>query len=156
MADKKTLEELEESVREDNRRRRTGAPVFTVKKERNELLEFFIGLILLGVGLFWLFQKTTVSTDGIFGSGLYIGRFLVPSGTVIIPFIVGIILLFFCDRRIYGLIVTSLGLAIIVLAIIMSVRIRFTRTTLFDFILMFIAIGGGTGLLLRSLFKGKN
>lgn len=155
MANKKDLKELEESIRAQESYRRHSSPSFVVKKERNELLEFFIGLILLGVGLFWLFQRATVSSGWLFSSGFHFGGINIPSGTVIIPFIVGVILLFFCDRRIYGLIVTSIGIAIIVLAIIMSVRIQFNRTTLFDFVLMFVAIASGTGLLLRSLFKKK-
>ena len=127
------------------------------KKTRNELLEFFIGLILLGVGLFWLFQRTSVQTFGIFGgAGIALGNFLSPTGAVIIPLVIGIILLFFLDNRIVGWVVTVLGLAIIVLAIILSVRINFERTSMFDFILMFGFMAAGSGLLLRVLFRKRD
>ena len=143
------IKELEETVRRMRKANEAASRIGTQpKKESNDLLQFFIGLIMLGAGLFWLFQKTTVSTSGIFAlGGWMLGSVTIPSGAVILPF--------FCDRRIYGWIVTALGLAIIVLAIIMSIQIRFTRTTMFEFVMMFLLIGGGCGLLLKVLFRKR-
>ena len=120
MADR-DIKELEETVRRMRKANEAASRIGTQpKKESNDLLQFFIGLIMLGAGLFWLFQKTTVSTSGIFAlGGWMLGSVTIPSGAVILPFFIGVILLFFCDRRIYGWIVTALGLAIIVLAIIL-------------------------------------
>ena len=109
MADR-DIKELEETVRRMRKANEAASRIGTQpKKESNDLLQFFIGVILL----------------------------------------------FFCDRRIYGWIVTALGLAIIVLAIIMSIQIRFTRTTMFEFVMMFLLIGGGCGLLLKVLFRKR-
>lgn len=149
MADLKNDRELEEALRKLQGKNRTA------RKAASDLRLFFIGLVMLGAGLYWLFQRTTVSTMGIFGSGLRLGGWMIPSGTVIIPFFIGILLLFFMEKRIFGWIVTAIGLAIIVLAIIMSVRIHFERTSLFDFVMMFFLIGGGSGLLLRVLFRPR-
>ena len=156
MADR-DIKELEETVRRMRKANEAASRISTQpKKESNDLLQFFSGMIMLGAGLFWLFQKTTVSTSGIFAlGGWMLGSVTIPSGAVILPFFIGVILLFFCDRRIYGWIVTALGLAIIVLAIIMSIQIRFTRTTMFEFVMMFLLIGGGCGLLLKVLFRKR-
>lgn len=155
----KELRELEEEVRRmqqtQNGGKRSRVRKVKTVKPADELRKFFIGLIMLGVGLFWLFQRTTVATSGIFGGALTIGHFTVPNGTVIIPLFIGILLLFFMDNRIFGWIVTVLGLAIIVLAIIMSVRIRFNDTSMFEYVMMFFLIGGGSGLLLRVLFRSR-
>lgn len=126
-------------------------------KTKNELLMFFIGLVLLGAGLFWLFQRTSVATVGIFSGGLLFGNIMIPTGVVLIPLILGIILLFFLeDKRIIGWIVTVVGLIIVILSILMSVRISFERTSLFEFICMFGFIAAGTGLLLRTLFRKRD
>lgn len=126
-------------------------------KTKNELLMFFIGLVLLGAGLFWLFQRTSVATVGIFSGGLLFGNIMIPTGVVLIPLILGIILLFFLeDKRIIGWIVTVIGLIIVILSILMSVRISFERTSLFEFICMFGFIAAGTGLLLRTLFRKRD
>ena len=142
MADR-DIKELEETVRRMRKANEAASRIGTQpKKESNDLLQFFIGLIMLGAGLFWLFQKTTVSTSGIFAlGGWMLGSVTIPSGAVILPFFIGVILLFFCDRRIYGWIVT--------------IQIRFTRTTMFEFVMMFLLIGGGCGLLLKVLFRKR-
>ena len=40
----------------------------------------------------------------------------------------------------------------IIASIIMGINISFTRTTLFDFVIMIVLMGSGAGLLLRSFF----
>ncbi len=157
MAQNDELKKMEEDIKRMQKHNSSSKPTgsYTVQKESNELAQFFIGLVMLGIGLFWLFQRTTVSTGGIFGLGLYFGNFLLPSGTVIIPLFIGIVMLFFMDRKIFGWIVTSIGLAIIALSIIMSVRIRFQTTSMFEFVMMFFLIGAGCGLLLKVLFKSN-
>ncbi|MGN0621234.1 MAG: hypothetical protein ACI4I9_05140 [Porcipelethomonas sp.] len=146
------LEEEQKRLMEEidrNNRRISGKS--TPKKEKNELLQFFIGLLLLGVGLFWVFQTVKVST--LWGSFYHIGGFSVPNGTVIIPLLIGIVMLFMMERKIFGWIVTALGVAIILLTVIMSVRLYFTTTSLFNYVMMFGFIAVGGALVLRALFK---
>ena len=71
------------------------------KKEKNILMQFFIGLLLLGAGLFWIFQTVRVSTNwGYFYPS--IGSFHIPNGTVIIPLLIGIVMLFLMEKKIFG------------------------------------------------------
>ena len=157
----KKIKELEDSIK---KMQKENDEIFGVtetksssRKTKNDLLMFFIGLILLGAGLFWLFQRTSVATVGIFSGGLLFGNIMIPTGVVLIPLILGIILLFFLDdKRIIGWIVTVIGLIIVILSILMSVRISFERTSLFEFICMFGFIAAGTGLLLRTLFRKRD
>ena len=157
----KKIKELEDSIKkmqkENDEIFNTSSEKPSYHKTKNDLLMFFIGLILLGAGLFWLFQRTSVATVGIFTGGLLFGNITIPTGIVLLPLIVGIILLFFMERkRVIAWIVTSLGTAIVVLSILMSVRITFERTSLFEFICIFIFIAAGTGLLLRTLFRKRD
>ncbi len=151
MSTDKKIKELEASIKkmqQDNAR-----PFGDYSGRQNksgESLQFFIGLVLLGLGLFWVFQTAVVSTAF---SPFMLGRYSIPNGVVIIPLLIGIIMLFFCERRIFGWIVTVIGVLIILLTVILSVRIYFSPTSLFNYILMFGFIAAGCGLLLKTLFK---
>jgi len=53
------------------------------KSSSGSLMQFLIGLVLMGAGLFWIFQSVRVSTG--YGSIYTIGGWGVPNGTIIIP-----------------------------------------------------------------------
>lgn len=119
----------------------------------NEVLQFFLGIILLGAGLFMLSKRVMVH------SSMYIwriGGFDLSSGTVTIPLIIGIIWRFFDSKSIIAKIIITLGVIFIVLSIIMSVRINFVTTSMFDYILIFGMAAAGSGLLLKTLFKKRD
>lgn len=125
------------------------------KKEsnNNELLQFFIGLILLGAGLFMLSKRVMVHSSWYIWR---IGGFDLSSGTVTIPLIIGIIWYFFSPKSIVPKIIITLSIIFIVITIIMSVRINFVTTSMFDYLLIFGMAAAGSGLLLKTLFKKRN
>lgn len=118
----------------------------------NELLQFFIGIILLGVGLFMLSKRVMVHSSWYTWR---IGGLDLASGTVTIPLIIGIIWYFFNSKSIIPKIIITLSVIFIVITIIMSVRINFVTTSLFDYILIFGMMAAGSGLLLKTLFKKR-
>ena len=125
----------------------------TPKSSENELLEFFIGIILLGAGLFMLSKRVMVY------SSWYVwhwGGFDLSSGTVTIPLIIGIIWYFFNNKSIGAKVLITLSVIFIILTIIMSVRINFVPTSMFDYILIFGMAAAGAGLLLKTLFKKRD
>lgn len=119
----------------------------------NELLQFFIGIILLGAGLFMLSKRVMVHSSWYTWR---IGGFDLASGTVTIPLIIGIIWYFFNSKSVIPKIIITLSVIFIVITIIMSVRINFVTTSLFDYILIFGMAAAGSGLLLKTLFKKRN
>ncbi len=122
-------------------------------KQENELLQFFIGIVLLGAGLFMLSKRVMVH------SGWYvwrIGGFDLSSGTVTIPLIIGIIWYFADSKSIVPKIIITLSVVFLVISIIMSVKIYFVTTSMFDYILIFGMAGAGAGLLLKTLFKKRD
>lgn len=123
------------------------------KKEENELLQFFVGIILLGVGLFMLSKRVMVHSSWYVWR---IGSFDLSSGTVTIPLIIGIIWYFFNSKSIIPKILITLSVIFIIVTIIMSVRINFVTTSMFDYILILGMAAAGSGLLLKTLFKKKN
>lgn len=120
---------------------------------KNELLQFFIGVILLGAGLFMLSKRVMVHSGWHIWS---IGGFDLSSGTVTIPLIIGIIWYFVNSKSIVPKIIITLSVVFIVITIILSVRIDFVTTSMFDYILIFGMAAAGSGLLLKTLFKKRN
>ena len=118
----------------------------------NEMREFWIGVMLLAVGLFMLSLKVRVHTGW---AGFYIGFFPVTSGTIVIPLLIGIIWYCIKPKSIMPKIFAVLGALIIVVAVIMSVNISFVPTSLFEYILIFALASAGLGLVLKTLFTDK-
>ena len=123
------------------------------KRSENELLQFFIGIVLIGVGLFMLSKRVMVHSSWYIWR---IGGFDLSSGTVTIPLIIGIIWYFFNNKSIVPKILIVLGIIFIVATIIMSVRINFVTTSMFDYILIFGMTAAGSGLLLKTFFKKRD
>lgn len=145
-------------MEKDNKSKQETNSINDLQKENqnsggNELLQFFIGVILLGAGLFMLSKRVMVHSSWYTWR---IGGFDLASGTVTIPLIIGIIWYFFNSKSVIPKIIITLSVIFIVITIIMSVRINFVTTSLFDYILIFGMAAAGSGLLLKTLFKKRN
>ncbi|MBQ3566969.1 MAG: hypothetical protein IJA12_07305 [Oscillospiraceae bacterium] len=66
------------------------------RSSSGSLMQFLIGLVLMGAGLFWIFRSVDVSSG--YGSIFRIGGWGVPNGTIIIPLLIGIVMLFVMER----------------------------------------------------------
>ena len=113
---------------------------------------FFGGAALSGIGIYLLFSRVVVSA----GYG-YIGAFgasFSPGGglaVVMIPFAIGVAMLFGNGKSIAGWGLTGLGLVLTLVEIISTISIHFQPTSLPAFLGMVVMIAGGAGLILRSL-----
>ena len=123
------------------------------QSEGNELLQFFIGAILLGAGLFMLSKRVMVHSSWYVWR---IGGFDLSSGTITIPLIIGIVWYFFNSKSLAPKIIITLSVIFIVISIIMSVRINFVTTSMFDYVLILGMAAAGSGLLLKTLFKKRD
>jgi hypothetical protein len=72
-------------------------------------------------------------------------------GLTLIPLVIGIGLLFFNGRSIAGWVLAGGGAVIIFVGILARLEIHFTRTSLFNVILMLTLFAAGLGLMARSL-----
>ena len=121
-------------------------------KAQNELLQFFMGFLLFGGGLYWVFNSFTVSSS--WGSGYWgIGNFRMPMGTMLIPLLIGIGLLFFLDKKAIGGFVCALGVLVILISLVTSIFFHAVGGTLYTYILMFGMVAAGAALLIKVLFK---
>jgi len=109
---------------------------------------------MLAAGLYWLTTMVQVSTT--WGAGLRVGGTTIPSGLTLVPLIAGIVWVFFDPKAIWPKILLLVGVVIIIAGILMTIRFHVPRTSLFEFILVFVAIAGGAGLVGRVLFARCN
>ena len=128
------------------------APKMDNNSGKNELLQVFLGIILLGLGLFLLSKRVMVSSSWYIWR---IGSFDLSSGLVTVPLIIGIIWYFCNPKSIVPKIIITLGVIFIVVTIIMSIRIYFVTTSMYEYILIVGMAAAGAGLLLKTLFKKK-
>lgn len=121
------------------------------KSKPTDSLEFYIGLFLLAGGLFFILSKARVSSYGFYS--FHFGDFSFSSGLVIIPLILGVIWMFYNPKSIIARIISILGGIFIISAIILSIKITFPSTSLFDYIIMVVLASAGCGLLLKAFFS---
>ena len=106
---------------------------------------FLIGFAMAVAGAYLLTNQVTV-TSGFWHIGGY-NAF----GLSLLPFIIGIGLLFFDGRSIAGWVLTLAGAVIIFAGIIANLEIYFRATSLFNTLVMLVLLFGGIGLVARSV-----
>jgi len=107
--------------------------------------QFFIGLIMCGVGAYLLLSQVEVTTSWWHFWGMN------AFGLSLLPMLIGIGILFFNGKSAAGWILATLGFAIILAGILMNMDIYFRRTSLYNTLVMLVLIAGGLGLVARSL-----
>ena len=108
----------------------------------------------MAVGLFLLFNRVHVGSGfGGFGGRLGFGFFSVPSGLVVVPFIISIVWMFASEGSFISKIFTVLSVLFILAAIIMNTTFWVDRMTMFDWLLILVMIFGGGGMVASVLFK---
>lgn len=148
MAKNKKDDELEKLYREFRSTRNS----VQSGNEGNRLLKFFIGLVMLGAGLFMIFQNINVTSNW-GGYFFHIGSFHLANGMIMLPLIVGIGMLFLMKRKIFGWAVLAIGVVIVLLSVLMTTHLTWKTTNAYIFVIMFGMTAAGAGLVLRELFR---
>ena len=107
--------------------------------------QFFVGLIMAGVGAYLILNQVQVTTS-FWRFGQY-GGF----GLTLLPLLAGVAFLFYNGRSVVGWLLTSVGAAIILANVLMNMDIYFRQTTLFNTLVMLGLLFAGLGLIARSL-----
>ena len=117
------------------------------------LFKFFLGLVMLAVGLFMIFQNLRVSSTWGDGYFYHIGNFGISNGMIMLPMVIGIGMLIFMRKRIYGWVVLAIGIVFVLLSVFMTTNIHWRTTSGYVFVIMFGLTAAGAGLVLRELFR---
>jgi len=109
--------------------------------------EFLIGLAMMAVGIYLVFDRVTVHTSfsHLFGSA---GT---TFGMTLVPLLAGIALLAFNGRSILGWLLAGAGIVLILVGVLMNLDIYFQPTSLWMTVLMFGLIAFGLGLFAKAL-----
>jgi hypothetical protein len=112
--------------------------------------QFLLGTAMTIGGTFLLLNSLQVVSW--FGGRLFgIGGLGVTSGMVMIPFIIGVAIIFYDSEKWYGWLLAVGSLVALVIGAIASVEFRFERMTAFEFIVVLVLLFGGIGLVVRSV-----
>ena len=125
------------------------------KNESNDVVMFFVGLVMTVVGGYLFMQNVEVYAPSIFSFRL-LGRDM--DGLIFVPLIASIIFLFF-KYSIVSKICCGLSIVLILANVIMNLRLNWTATSLFGTVVIFVLLFGGIGLLAKVIFanpKGKH
>lgn len=126
------------------------------KHNSNITIQFFLGILLMGAGLFMLTNQVTVSSSWYSWGFLRLGGHDFSTGVVVFPLLVGIVMLFYNPKWMFAKIIIVLGALFIVLTIIMGISLHFRSTSLFTYIIIVGLIAAGGGLLLKTMFSKKD
>jgi len=118
---------------------------------------FLIGLALAGLGGYLFFDSVRVTTDvGLISGMMRGGRGgghgawdTTSMGILFVPFLIGVIALFYNAQRKWGWWMLYLGMAVLTVEILSRIRF-FLNTKLTHLLAMMVLFGAGVGLILRS------
>ena len=106
---------------------------------------FLIGFVMACAGGYLLTQQVTVT------SGFWVLWGYNAFGLTLVPFLIGVALLFFNGRSLPGWLLLIAGATILLAGILMNLEIYFRNTSLFNTLVMLVLLFGGIGLIARSL-----
>ncbi len=119
--------------------------------------EFIIGFVMMCGGVYMLLQSITVTNRFGFGAGLYSmgwvggGTVSITGGTVMLPFILGVGMIFYNSRNYLGWFLAAGSLIALVFGVISNIQFSMRSMSAFDLIIILVLSVGGLGIFLRSL-----
>lgn len=148
MEEKKSSESTEQKAEEEIREFLGKEPV----SSGTRLVWFLVGLGLFCGGTFLVMQNTVLSSRFTLMDFLGVNP---PFGLVILPLLIGIGVLFFNEKSIFGWVLTIGGLITILLGVLMGLNIFFKPVSLYEGILMFGLIAAGIGMVAKAFANTK-
>jgi uncharacterized protein len=118
--------------------------------------QFFLGFTMMCAGFYLLFNAISVYSSFGFGSALFHIPFGssqagVSSGMVLIPFMIGVGMIFYSGRSIFGWLLFIGSLAALIVGVISALHFSLRTMSAFELIAILVLAMGGLGLFLRSL-----
>ncbi len=117
---------------------------------------FFIGVLMFVLGLYLILKNIYVYNSFSLSMPFYRwGGFSVTSGIILIPFMIGLGMVFYNYKNWIGWLLFVGSLVLLIVGVITSTQFTLAHMTAFDLIIILVLLVGGLGLLLRS-FKSSN
>lgn len=121
--------------------------------------QFFTGLAMMCGGFYLLLESIKVTSNFGFGYRLYTlssfgAAYNLTTGMIMIPFMLGIGMIFYNGKSILGWILTGGSLTALVFGVLSSIQFSFRPMSAFDLVTILVLSVGGLGMFLRSLKAG--
>ena len=118
--------------------------------------QFFLGFAMMCAGFYLLFNAINVYSSFGLGSVLFNIPFGssqagISSGVILIPFIIGVGIIFYSGTNIIGWLLSIGSLSALIVGIISSLHFSLRSMSAFELISILVLAIGGLGLFLRSL-----
>lgn len=107
--------------------------------------EFFLGLVLTVAGGWWIFNQVQV------GGGAWTFYGYNAFGLSLLPFLIGVAMLFYNGKSLAGWLLLTVGLVILLAGILSNLNLYWRSTSLFNALVMFTCLFGGLGLMAKAL-----
>ena len=116
------------------------------------LTQFLVGLAMFVGGAYLFLTSVQVSSGFHWGySYASFGGFQLTSGMVLIPFVFGVVWIFYDANQLMGWILAAGSLLALSFGILRSLNFTFPAMSLFDLLTILVLICGGVGIFLSSL-----
>ncbi len=117
------------------------------------IVEFFVGAAMIAVGGYLFLSRASLTIPRFGFSFPFRGQnYQFNSfGLAMLPMLIGIGLLFYNNKNIWGWFLTVVGGIIIIVGVMANLVLEFQRTSVFDVLLMLTLVAGGLGLVGRAL-----
>lgn len=113
---------------------------------------FLIGVTMMVVGFYLLLNAIIVNVNFGFGMRMFgVGGVSITSGMIMLPFVAGVIFIFYNSKNPIGWLLAIGSLAALFAGVLVNTQFRFARMSAFDLVTILILAFGGLGLFLRSL-----
>ncbi len=117
---------------------------------------FFVGIGLVGLGLYLLMRNILVSSSFSLGMGLFhvpVAGYTqaIPAGLFVMSSLVGVALIFFNGKSLVGWLVLGGSIVALLVGVFIGLRLQLRPMSLFELLLILSVLGAGLGLFFRSL-----
>jgi len=111
---------------------------------------FVIGVAMACVGAYLLTNQVIVAGSywNFYGNATF--------GITLVPMLIGVAMLFWNGRSLFGWLLTAAGALFILAGVIANLHIYFRPATLFDTIVMLVLLVGGLALIARAVLTSRS
>lgn len=116
--------------------------------------KFILGIIMFVTGGYLLLNSIYVQNDFSWSYAIYrVGPVPLTSGFIMLPFMLGIGMVFYNYKNIIGWILAVGSVGLLIIGVITSVHFTLRQMTAWELLLILVLFIGGLGLFLSSLRK---
>jgi hypothetical protein len=118
---------------------------------------FVIGFLMMVAGGYLFLHNIAVTMGFGFGHHMFsFGGVAIPSGYVLIPFVIGVGIIFYSSGNILGWILAIASLVMLGVGVITQTRFHLRDMSAFELLTILVLLVGGVGLFLNSLRSSKS